>query len=318
MNGIFNRDITDVANLEQKLMALAQKERSCAQQSPRKQQIEAADELNVEPVQLNSSHGYIYVVGFITAQFPSLSLEKEFEQSTGFDESQLGQVNDEVSLQRLNCNKQLPGLLLTGLSDPNNRHVAREMHWILDNVEGNETYTLVPSSNEKLTQLIAALNLTAKQEKVILVGSRLESGVIEVSHLIPANLKALTKVASLLKSANNEFSELVDEILSMNANDGNTDNDRALNYVLYHNAEVYLKSYDFCYKSTPGGPNPSGYQLVNVRVMTSLSGERWVAKVIFDYQGINTGAKQSWYSAVDVTGEYPFLLVKWQRFLSHS
>ncbi|WP_298769352.1 hypothetical protein [uncultured Shewanella sp.] len=306
MNSLFTRDVTDENNLAQKLAVLAKTKQGKACGS--------CD----EPVQLSPNHAYIYVVGFITAQFPSLSLEKAFEQSSSLTESQLGKVNDEVGLQRLNRNKQLPALLLQGLSSANNRNIAREMHWILDNVEGNETYTLVPSSHEKLTQLIAALSLTTKQEKVILVGSRLESGVIEVSHLIPANLKALTDVASLLKSGNKEFTELVDEILSMNANDGNTDNDRALNFVLYHNAEVYLKSYDFCYKSTPGGPNPSGYQLVNVRVRTSLSGERWVAKVIFDYQGINTGAKQSWYSAVDVTGEYPFLLVKWQRFLSHT
>ncbi|MBU2899030.1 hypothetical protein [Vibrio hepatarius] len=72
---------------------------------------------------------------------------------------------------------------------------------------------------------------------------------------------------------------------------------------------------NLCFNPNPSGPNPNGYQLVNVEVVTDWSGDRLVSKLIFNYQGINTGAKQSWYSTVDVTGEYPFSLAKWKRFL---
>ncbi|WP_370738780.1 hypothetical protein [Vibrio quintilis] len=41
---------------------------------------------------------------------------------------------------------------------------------------------------------------------------------------------------------------LVEEILSLNANDGNRNDERALNYVLYNNPQIYLQSYTLYYK----------------------------------------------------------------------
>ncbi|MFQ3220045.1 MAG: hypothetical protein ACI96W_002412 [Paraglaciecola sp.] len=306
MSRFLNEQVTDTTTLSQQLAVIKKPEKQLAQEG-------------IGPANIDSEYNFVYTVGTINVRFPTLSLEKEFNQASilsGNTVPSLDKVNDDVGLILLNHNNDLLELLFNGLSDPKNRYIARKMIWTLDNVDNNEVFTLLPTSNERLTQFIAALN--PKCGQVIVMGTLLDGDRVAVSNIVPTSLTALTQIIAQEKSHGAPFVDLVDEIISMNANDGNRNAERALNYVLYNNPDIYLESYKLCYKSSQSGPNPSGYQLVNVSVLTSVSGNRLVAKVVFDYKGINTGASQSWYCAVDVTGEYPFLLVKWTRFLSHS
>ncbi|WCN09889.1 hypothetical protein [Marinomonas mediterranea] len=258
---------------------------------------------------------YVYVVGSVNAYFPNLGVEKEFYQAcllTGVDVSSLENINDEVSLARLNQSDSLSATLHQGFSKPENAYVAREMSWVFSNVDSNEVYRIFAESDESLMQLVAALG--AKHESIIMIGQLTGNGHVLLSNLIP--IKSTPVRASLgAKSGDTEMLALAEEILSLNANNGLSNQERALNYLLYNNTKIYTESYDFCYKANASGPNPSGYQLVSVDLLLSWSGDRLVSKVVFNYQGINTGAKQSWYSTVDVTGEYPFMLTDWKRFL---
>ncbi|MDN3611526.1 hypothetical protein ACFFUP_12965 [Vibrio ostreicida] len=258
---------------------------------------------------------YVYVVGDINAHFPNLSVEKEYYQAcvlSGVDASRLKEVNDDVALARLNQEPTLNEILYQGLSQSQNSYVAREMNWLFCNVDNNELYTLITDSDDSLLQFVAALGL--KDEQVILQGEVQQDGRVLVSNLIPVNSTPVNK-SQIANAENQHKKELVDEIRSLNANDGMRNDERALNYTLYNNQSVYKESFQLCYKANSGGPNPNGYQLVNVEIDTSWNGDRLVSKLIFNYQGINTGAKQSWYTTVDVTGEYPFLLTEWKRFL---
>jgi hypothetical protein len=287
------------------LPAIAQRARSTLNES----------ESLVENGRYAETHEYIYVVGQIGAQFPNLSIEKEFYQAcllTGVDVSSLKDVDDDVALTRLNQDSALNTLVYQGLSHKENEYVAREMDWLFLNVDNNEIYTMLTDSDDSLMQFIAALGL--KDQQVIMQGQMMPDGRILVSNLIPVKSTPVNK-SHIELIANQAMKELIEEIRSLNANDGARNPERALNYVLYNNKRVFEESYSLCYKANPAGPNPNGYQLVNVEVITSWSGERLVSKVIFNYQGINTGAKQSWYTTVDVTGEYPFMLVEWKRFL---
>jgi hypothetical protein len=306
MSRFFNEQVTDTTTLSQQRAVIKKPEKQLAQEG-------------IGPANIDSEYNFVYTVGTINVRFPTLSLEKEFNQASilsGNTVPSLDKVNDDVELILLNHNNDLPELLFNGLSDPQNRYIAREMIWTLDNVDNNEIFTLLPTSNERLTQFIAALN--PKCGHVIVMGPLLEGDRVAVNNIVPTSLTAFAKIIAPEKNYNAPFVNLVDEIISMNANDGNRNAERALNYLLYNNPDIYLKSYDICYPSCQSGSNPNGYQLVNVSVLTSVSGNRLVEKVVFDYKGINTGASQSWYCAVDVTGEYPFLLVEWTRFLSHS
>ncbi|MCC2522295.1 hypothetical protein [Vibrio coralliilyticus] len=271
--------------------------------------ISPLEQINYPPTQ-----EYIYVVGHVNAHFPNLSVEKEFYQAcvlSQVDVSSIKSVDDDVALAKLNQDAELTPLLFKGLGLPENEYVAREMNWLLSNVDNDEVYTLITDSDDSMRQFVAALGL--ETQPVILIGQMMQDGRVLVSNLIPCNSTPVNK--DHLESQNTNMKELVEEIRSLNSNNGIRNEDRALNYTLYNNSKVFSESYNLCYNPNPSGPNPNGYQLVNLEVVTDWSGDRLVSKLIFNYQGINTGAKQSWYSTVDVTGEYPFTLTEWKRFL---
>ncbi|NQZ10092.1 MAG: hypothetical protein HRT35_23325 [Algicola sp.] len=288
---------------------------------------EAQTEGRINPANWDKSPNYVYVIGNINAHFPTLSIEKAFYQALQVDKLGTGnfaQVNDDVTLTQQNHSTKLKPDLYKVLSKPQNINLAREMVWTLDNLDNNEVYTLLPLSNDLLCQFIAVLNPDYQSSQVIVVGNEITVGdnttpKVATSNLMLVSNQSVSQTAAHEQQFNNErFNELVDELLSLNTNDGYGHKDRALNYVLYQNPIIYQKSYNLSFQTNSKGANPNGFQLVNVRVMTDFSGSRIVAKVIFDYQGINSGARQSWYAAVDVTGEYPFLLVDWKRYLPQN
>lgn len=280
----------------------------------------------------SSAQSYVYVIGHINAHFPNLSIEKEFQQAALLADQPitgLSTVSDEVALAQVNQLPDLDSQLYTLLSQPQYNYIARQMSWTLNNADNNQIYTLLPTSNQRLQQFIAAIAPQSDQQpqQVILVGSVLpdQGGTLPkvlVSNTTPANTSTLINVVAngqlTSQTQLNDLTALTLEILSLSANDGETDSDRALNYALYQHPLIYKMSYELGYSVSSTSPNPSGYQLLNVRVLLQNSGNRSVASIIFDYGGINTGARQSWYCTVDVTGEYPFLLTPWARYLSRT
>jgi len=277
---------------------------------------------------------YIYTVGRPQASFPSLSVEKEFFQAIPVaDVGSSGKefdISDEVSLKQLNLDENLQANLYGVLSRPENFYIAREMCWHLVNTEGNESYTIIPTSNKRLNDLVTAIKPADNNQpgQYIAIG-HFKSGVVNsdcldggarvimLDHLLPVSsagiVAAVTKLDSSINNGN--LQPMVDEILSLNGNEGITEHDRALNYVLYNNYVIYQKAYQHMYDTNSKGPNPSGYQLVNVRSQWVGSSNRKVVRVIFEFAGIDSGATQSWYSTVDVTGEFPFLLTDYARYL---
>lgn len=285
----------------------------------------ANGETNSEPSTVSTN--FVYAVGVINAQFPTLNLEKELYQNSlmGNQETQLPMlenVNDDIALQRLNRNKQLNQELFKGLSLGKNRYIARSMKWVLDNRYIEQLYTLLIPTDELLTQCITALDRTTNGEtgQVVIIGEMHSPNTVLVSAIIPVMVLPFGEVLHGVKANNDQFQNLVTEITSLNISRGNSDATRALNYVLYNNPTIYQQSFHLYYQSRQDGPNPNGYQLINVDVNVSNSGDRVAADVIFVYQGINTGAMQFWRSRVDVTGEYPFVVSNWEQYLpsNHS
>ncbi|MCO7189561.1 MULTISPECIES: hypothetical protein [unclassified Pseudoalteromonas] len=268
---------------------------------------------------------YAYAVGFINAKFPNLNLEKELYQNSllGSNETQLPMlenINDDIALQRLNRNNQLYQTLFKGLNQAKNRYIAYSMQWVLDNRYNEQMYTLLIPTDELLTQCITALGRAQNDEaaQMVVIGQLQPYNTIQVQAIVPVSALPFGDVLHGDNHGKEQFQNLVTEITSLDISAGDTDATRALNYTLYNNPTVYQQSYHLCYQSRRDGPNPNGYQLVNVDVQTSQSGDRLVADVIFAYQGINTGALQFWRSRVDVTGEYPFMVSSWEQYLPSS
>jgi len=274
---------------------------------------------------------FVYVVGNITAKFPSLSLEKALYQNClldGDDMSLFESVNDDVSLMRLNESSRLTQKLFKALCNIKNRYIARNMNWVLDNRFGDEVYHLDIATDDLLTQCIAALERNQEPDKkgagnangagtVVIIGHSRHAGDLSVDAIMPVAVMPYGQIIQAEQHSNAKLRELADTITSLDASSGNTDAYRALNFVLYNNPAILQKSYQLCFQPRMDGPNSSGYKLTGVDVDTLASGDRIVADVIFNYQGINTGAVQYWYSRVDVTGEYPFLVEELAEYLPY-
>jgi hypothetical protein len=90
--------------------------------------------------------------------------------------------------------------------------------------------------------------------------------------------------------------------MQMTDNAGATDEHRALNYLALRYQAVYANAADAF------GRNAS---LTAVDVVASpLSGTRKVLDVIFSYTNRNTDVTEKFFTRVDVTEEFPFLVTK--------
>ena len=287
---------------------------------------------------------YVYVYGHVRADFPSPGLKKEFERYLicTTDDGTVNQFipgDRQARLKALKMDENLDKLLFEVLSKPENRYIARLMSWTLFDSYGNDVYQLKPTESQ-LNALIAAIeprqaadngdaqahtgvqaSTAQKHRKVMLLGSVSESA--DSLNLLPElSIRKIesaspASILEVLKSQSTEVKEqplkqIVANILSLSDNDGDNEKERALNYILFHNLAIYTRSYAIIYED--GSETPVA-RLSHVQVQTEVSGERRIGKVVFEFQNTSGGAGQSWYCAVDVTDQNPFLLVDFRPYL---
>src|SRR5262249_4234226 len=96
--------------------------------------------------------------------------------------------------------------------------------------------------------------------------------------------------------------ELFDRIMQMTDNAGSTDENRALNYLAVRYPAIYARAAE---------EFASNASLSAVEVRQSpLSTTRNVVDVIFSYTNRATDVLEKFFSRVDVTEEFPFLVTK--------
>jgi hypothetical protein len=188
---------------------------------------------------------------------------------------------------------------------------------------------LIPTGNRDLGNLIAALAPTSTNSATspnpsapaqYLVYGHWVRGAIQglcqqaersltPERLLQAPSPALLTqlMRGLSSSASAAMQLIVEQLQSLLANCGLSDDERALNFLLLTRPEPYTLSFSQLWNSASDGPNPAGYQLIGVRTEAARCATRPQVKVIFDFSGINTGAPLSWYFVVDTAGEFPFL-----------
>ena len=291
----------------------------------------------IAPANVAPSIDYIYVNGSVRAVFNTKGLKKEFERrllcrgEDGKNKQYMPENHRDV-LKEMNLDENYDQLLYEVLAKPENNYIARDMTWTLVDAFGNDVYTLIAPQTH-LKALIAAIKprTTKLPHSVMLLGSAsvnppgVDTGAgpdsalpnLTIKKVEKTNPTAIIKAITATDAAINvdKLKEVVAEILSLGENDGDTDKERALNYILYHNFAIYTRAYKIMYESDGKPVEAAAARLSSVQVLPQMSGERLIAKVVFDFQNTTGGIGQSWYCAVDVTDDYPFLLVPFRRFL---
>jgi hypothetical protein len=250
------------------------------------------------------SSEYVYALGQVQMRFPSISIEKEFNQVLGrMDFS--GRTDREA--------------LHEALADRANRYLARELCWVFM-IEGIETYLLVPRDPGDIELLVEAARPRPEQTDLDLVIGRLgplsgpESCGLIVPIVLFTALYSFSRDALLSaipptddsSSEDDQFqasaAELLDRILQLADNAGNTDSHRALNYLAVRYPAIYYRA------ATAYRANES---LTGVDVRPSrLSGVRAIVDVIFAFRHRETDVTEKYFVRVDVTDEFPFVVTK--------
>jgi hypothetical protein len=249
------------------------------------------------------AHSYIYAIGRIDTRFPSLGVEREFAQVMARD----GTVGK--------TDRQTFHAVLTKRE---NRYLARMLCWVFS-VEGLETYLLMPRDPGNLDQLIEALRPVPRITDVnVAIGVRgplapsdmcngLQVPVVGFDQIYSFDVDSLTRsIPCPEKIPAEEFApaaeELFHRIMQLADNAGATDDHRAINYLAVRYPAIYALT------AEAFGRNAS---LSSVEVRPSrLSGPRKVVDVVFEFTHRNTDVRDRYFTRVDVTEEFPFLVTK--------
>jgi hypothetical protein len=246
---------------------------------------------------------YVFAIGRVEMRFPTLAVEKEFAQATG--RANTKGLTDRAAAQAV-------------LSDRSNRYIVRQLCWVLT-IEGMETYILVPRDPADYDQLLEAVRPEPSPLDLdLVVGMRgpiappemcngLMVPIVAFDQIYSFDRDALIKALPTPKGAKTKeygtaAAELLDRIMLLADNAGATDEHRALNYLVVRYPAIYTTVADAFGRDS---------SLTAVDVLPSLlNGTRTVVDVIFSFTNRNTDVVDKFFTRVDVTEEFPFLVTK--------
>lgn len=257
----------------------------------------------------NGTLGYVFAVGRIYPAFPSESVQNEYTYA--YEEFKAaGPPN---------------ALFYQVLSQGQNLYIARQMCWVLQ-IDGIDTYIVKPRTDTELYHLIASLEpINAGQLKFdVIIGARGPVATPEMCN----NLQLPTVACNL--SYHFTFSEFVSHVagsipeipsavvenmlqqmLQVSDNAGETDAHRAINYLMIRSKDIYYMAWQMQNPNPPAPYPPGTYFLQGVTAKpAAVQGNRSIVDVIFQYMSRDTYETAYWYVKVDVTGIYPFLASK--------
>jgi hypothetical protein len=257
-----------------------------------------------------AAFAYVFALGRIVPQFPSLAVEKELAQATGRAET-VG-LTDREALQSV-------------LTDRTNRYMARHLCWTMT-IEGLETYLLHPRDPADYDLLVQSLRPNPSPLDVdVVVGVRGPIAPPEVCNGLQVPMVLFDQIysfdrAGLIAAIPREENateadeerfrstaeELFDRILQLADNAGAADEHRALNYLAVRYPAIYTRAMDAYQRDQA---------LTGVHVQTSrLSMTRKIVDVIFSFTHRQTDVTEQYFVRVDVTEEFPFLVTKLSPF----
>jgi hypothetical protein len=268
-----------------------------------------------QPCTCSETTNYVYAIGTVTARFPTLNIEKEFMQAWGKAPADTLTIRDSDKFEVL--------------SQGQNLYLAREMCWVFQSGD-IDIYILRPRSYVELTDLVSCLSPTPGLISSALIVGRLgpiappsmcngiQLPVVSCDQVFSFTTQAfINNIVSAVTSggstvpgdvtaaAQNAFSVMT--LLADNA--GQTDEHRAINYLTFKSLALYRKEIEM---------EASGFRLNSVMARPDpLSRTRSVQDVILTYANNTTTETRRFFTRVDVTGEFPFLLNELAIFYDH-
>jgi hypothetical protein len=251
----------------------------------------------------DSAPSYVYALGRVEARFPRVSLEKEFAQVAGLGKTD-GKTDGEM--------------FQAVLSQRENRYLVRQLCWVMT-IQGLDTYLLQPRDPADFDLLLGALRPASHTLEIdVVIGLRGPISAPELCNglMIPivtfdqiysfgrdALIDAIPRPEKMAaKAFEATAKEVFHRVMQLTDNAGATDEHRALNYLVMRYPAIYATVAD------AHGRNAS---LTGVDVQPSrLSGTRKIVDVILSFTNRNNEFTEKFFTRVDVTDEFPFLVTR--------
>jgi PatG C-terminal len=268
-----------------------------------------ADEGNQpETAAAGNASPFIYALGRITPRFSTLAVEKEFAQAAGRAET--------ASL----TDQQVAQTVLRS-----NRYLARQLCWVFA-IEGLDTYILAPRDPADLDLLLGTMRPLPRATDVdVVIGLRgpvappqacsgLAVPVVIFDQVYSFDVDALISELPRPESVPaDQFGPIAEElygrIVQMADNSGATDAHRALNYLAVRYETIYSHAADMYSRN---------FSLTMVDVRPSLlSGVRSLVDVVFTFTHRQTTVAEQYFTRVDITEEFPFLVTRLSPYYEH-
>jgi len=243
----------------------------------------------------------VYVIGHIEPRFPRLSVEKEARQATA--RAGGSKDTDRETMAKV-------------LRDPNNKYLVRQLCWVLS-VLRVETYILIPRDGDYQPLIDAYRAEPNPGDLELVIGIRgpianpdmcngLMVPIVIFDQIYAFDRDSLIKSIPKPKDGDSRFmkaaGEMFDRIMQQSDNAGSADCDRALNYL----AVRYDRVYSLAAEQFAGNASFSGIDCL----ASPLSGTRKIVDVVFSFTDRSTDVVSKYFTRVDVTECFPFLVTK--------
>jgi len=258
---------------------------------------------------MDKNPNYVYAIGKVSVRFPNMSIEKEIWQASG------RKSEDIKGLAK-------PEVFSKILTDPNNKYIARQLCWILE-IENLPTYILIARDLDDIERFANTLRPVPAPDNIDMiigirgpiVGPEMCNGlllpIVIVDHIYSFDRDELIKAIPKAKeSSDTQFIKSADalfqHIMQIADNVGSTDEHRAVNYLAVRYDQIYIRTQLM---------QDRNFSLNGIEVRLSrLAGIRKIVDVILTYEERTSAATEKWFTRVDVTEEFPFLVTPLQQF----
>jgi PatG C-terminal len=257
-----------------------------------------------------AGYAHVYAIGRIEPRFPRAAVEKEFAQVRGRADTN-GKADSEA--------------FHAVLSRRENRYLVRKLCWVLS-VQGLETYLLQPRDPADFDLLVEAIRpRPSPMDLDMVIGVRGPVAPPEMCNgiMLPVVgfdqiysfdrgglMQAIPRPEKSEEAFDAAAEEVFDLILQMTDNAGATDEHRALNYLAMRYPAIY---------ATAAEQHARNASLTGVEVRPSaLSGTHRIVEVVFSFTHRSTDVTEKFFTRVDVTEEFPFLVTKMSPYYHRS
>jgi hypothetical protein len=254
---------------------------------------------------------FIYSLGRLDARFPTIGIEREFEQRERGLSAQAADKKDHSQARGERLNRVLIA----------NLHLARRLCYVLS-VGSMPAYIVAPTGADVLAAMIDAIRAAGKPDQwVLLVGRRVGNSspstcggllapIVACDQLYSFSFVDLLKNLSSraepalksLKMKPDQFAELCREVfervVQSTENIGGTDAHRALNFALVQHPGLFISAVQRMESSV--------LDRIETRPMHGPEARRQVA-LILTFLDRATGVPERLFCVIDVSEEWPFL-----------